>query len=198
MKRNGCVVAIVSVVLLLSGGAAAIYFSLQGWFNPYYGNRRVYAWAKTAIWDPDPAARREAAQALVEAFKGMSRGEPRTQLTLRFCNLRPNDRGEYRLPKEILPFLLETLHAKEMPPGGYASIALSQVEPETVVPALIEVVLTDADPHARAGAVEALSCMGAKVAELALRQAQGDVNPEVRWRASRALKEIERKAENRR
>ena len=102
------------LILLLLGGVASVYFSLQSWYNPYYCGKRVYDWAETAIWAPDPVARREATQALVEAFQGMNVGEPRTQLVLRFCYVRKNERGEYDLPKEVVPFLLEALHARDV------------------------------------------------------------------------------------
>jgi HEAT repeat protein len=106
---------------------------------------------------------------------------------LRFCYARQNDSGEYELPKQVLPFLLEALHAHEIPPDSYPCIALSQVEPDAAVPAILEVLSTDDDPHARKGARMALTLMGGAKAVPALRRALNDENEETRKLAAELL-----------
>ncbi len=177
--------SIVLVGLLLSGGVA-LYFYIQSVGNPYHQGRRVREWARIAIQDPDPAARREATSALCEAFKTMRRGEPRVQLTSLFC-------GPSVLPREVLPFLLEALHAREMWSMSYPCLALAHVESEAAVPALVNVVLHDVDAHAREGAMMALAnSKGKKAGADAFRQAVGDGSPDVRLRAAAALKRLEK------
>jgi len=168
MNSRGCAIATVCIFPAL--GAAAIYFynsyqRYQDLANPYYQGRRVHDWADSAIEDPDPNKRREAAEALVEAFKVMKPGEPRIQLTMRFCGS--------RLPKEALPFLIETLHAPEMPPKGYPYIAFHWVDPDIAIPALVEVVAHDEDEHACECAANALSQFGPE-AEATLRKVLTD------------------------
>ena len=187
MKKRGCLLTIAVVCLLLTGAAAYFYFTYQNLYNPKFNGKRVYAWTEQAIHDPNPSARTEAAEALVLAFRQMSVG--RIQLVMQFCS-------EGELPKEVTPFLVEALHAHEMPPNSYPAIALFRVEGTAAVPALVEVVLNDEDPHARAGAVAALRMMGprAKDAEPDLRRAAREGEGEARRRAEEALLEIERAA----
>src|SRR4051794_24379558 len=178
MKR-GCFVAAAAVVILALGVVVYAYVTWQSRFNPYWHAKRAYDWADQALGDPDPAARREATAAVLEVFRAMKPGESRIQLTMRFC-------GHVRLPKEVLPFLLEALHAKEMPPGSYPALALSRVEPAAAIPALAAVIRDDEDAHARAGAVSALSQMDSATVgvEDPLRLALGDKDEEIRKRAA--------------
>ena len=188
MKKRGCLLTFAVVCLLLTGAVAYFYLNYQNLYNPIYNGKRVYAWSEQAIHDHDPAARAEATQALVSAFKEMRPGEPRIQLVMYCCS-------DGLLPKEIIPFLIEALHAHEIQaPGSYQAIALSRVEGTAAVPALVEVALNDEDPHARAGAVAALRMMGpkAKAAEPDLRRAASEGEGEARHRAEEALQEIER------
>jgi hypothetical protein len=66
MPKKGCTVAIIAVVAILLGGAGVAYWALQTRYNPYYRGKRVYDWADTAIWSPDPTVRREAALAVFD------------------------------------------------------------------------------------------------------------------------------------
>jgi HEAT repeat protein len=188
---KGNVVAL-AIVLALVGGIAIVAYSVWNhfwnYFDPVYHGQRVYTWADQAIRDEDPAARRRAADVLVEAIREMPEG-PSTQLVMRFCN-KP-------LPKEVLPVLLEALRVKEMPPGSYPAMALSLVEPAEavpalVVPALVGVLENEADPETRERAIAALGRLGsrAKAAVPALRAALDDANQEVRQQAVSALKQI--------
>src|SRR5262249_47518961 len=95
--KKGCIIAAVAVVLALIGAVAAIYFAHENLFTPEYRGKRVNAWADQAIHDPDPAARREAAESLSAVFPEMKYG--RHQLMMRFCYARPE------LPPEVIPFL---------------------------------------------------------------------------------------------
>jgi HEAT repeat protein len=169
MKGKGCAIAIVGVLVALNVVAAAIfiaYRSYQNTVNPVFRGRGVQDWADIAIEDRDPIKRREAAETLAEAFKEMGPGGPRISLTMRFC-------GHTQLPKEVLPFLLQALHAEEMPPAGYASMAVSRVEPDAAIPALIELILHDDSEHACESAAHALSEMGPQ-AEKAFNEAMAD------------------------
>jgi hypothetical protein len=78
--RKVCAVALAAVVVLVIGGLGVVYFAWQNWYNPSYHGKRVHTWANIVIRASDPGARREAAQALVEAFPQMTRGEPRIEL----------------------------------------------------------------------------------------------------------------------
>jgi hypothetical protein len=184
--KKGCIIALTSFLLVLIGGVATVYLTFQSLYNPYYNGKRVYAWAKQAVNDPDPAERRVATQALVEAFKGMQKGEPRIQLVMGFCSGRYIEQGGPELPEEVVPFLIEALHAEEMPPGSYQSMALSEVRGTAAVAALVEVVLHDDDPHARAGALSAL--------QMIQESAKEKGNKEVQLRVEAALREIEQAA----
>jgi hypothetical protein len=187
--KKGCVVTVVVVVL----GVAGVVATYLHWYNPYYHSKRVRTWARQAIDDPTPEGRREAAQALAEAFRGMRPGEPRIQLVMQFCYARQNDQGEYELPEEVLPFLIETLHAREIEGGSYQCCALSQVKGGAAVPALIEVIKHDDDPHARYCAACAIRLMGTRneTAMPLLRRALDEGDEEVRRRAAEALNVIE-------
>jgi hypothetical protein len=190
MKR-GCLVAVAAAGLLLVGGAAYIYFSYQSMFNPSYHGKRVYGWAEQAIHDPDPNARARATQELVAAFKELKAGEPRVQLVMLFC-------GRSELPKEVTPFLVEAMHDDIIPPNSYPALALSSVEGTEAAPALVEVILHDDDPHARAGALEALRMMGerGKPVEPELQRVANEGDGKTRRRAEEILAErAKRKAE---
>jgi hypothetical protein len=194
MKR-GWVIAAAIVCGVILAVPATVFFTYRSLYNPSYQGKRLYAWAEQAIHDPDPAARTKAAETLVAAFKEMRQGEPRIQLVMRFCYARRNKQGEPELTKEVLPFLIEALHAHEiMAPNSYQAIALSQVEGTEAVPALVEVLLNDEDSHARAGAVAALGMMKtrAKAAEPFLKRAASEGDGEARRWAQDALQEIER------
>jgi HEAT repeat protein len=108
--------------------------------------------------------------------------------------VRVNNLGEPELPKEILPFLIVALHAKEIQStSSYQAMALSVVEGKAAIPALVNVILHDDDEHAQGGALAALMLMGAR-AEPAMEQLRGaleDDSAEVRRRAGKALQEIE-------
>lgn len=180
-------------LVLIGGVVLGIYFIRRSVYDPYHHGKRLYAWAEQAIRSPAPAARRQATEALVAAFKDMQRGEPRIQLVMRFC-------GAGKLPKEVLPFLVEALHAPEVQAIGrrsYHAMALSRVEDNAAIPTLVEVILHDEDQLAREGALAAL-CMtashgkDAKDALPGLREATRDENKDVRRRAEEAVKEIER------
>jgi hypothetical protein len=119
-----------------------------------------------AIQDHDPVKRREATETLAEAVKEMTPGEARIQLMIRFC-------GSSQLPKEDLPFLLEALHAEEIRPGSYISMAVSSVEPDVAIPALIDLILHGNCEHACECAARALSEMGPQ-AEKAFNEAMAD------------------------
>jgi hypothetical protein len=189
--KKGCAIAILVVPVVIPGAATTIYFAYQSLANPYYHGKRVYSWADQAMYDPDPAARREAAQALIGAFNTMQQG--RIDLTMRFCYARKNDQGNYELPKEVIPFLVETLHSQEMPAcPTYPAIALSQVEGDAAVAPLIDVILHDKDTHAQASATYALGLMGARAKEAqgALQQALESEDEEVRSGAALALRQI--------
>jgi HEAT repeat protein len=190
MTRKGCIVTVVVLLVLIGGVVLGIHFLLQSVYNPHHHGKRLYTWTEQAIHSPDPAARREATEALVGAFKDMRRGEPRIQLVMRFC-------GTAKLPKEVLPFLVEALHAPEIQDIGrrsYQAIALSRVEDNAAIPTLVEVILHDEDQHARDGALAALCMMDShgKDALPALREAARDENKDVQRRAEEAVKEIER------
>jgi hypothetical protein len=193
LMKKGCAIAFLVVAVVILGAATTIYFAYQSWANPYYHGKRVYSWADQAMYDPDSAARREATQALIEAFNTMQQGEARIQLTMRFCYARKNDQGNYDLPKEVIPFLVETLHAQEMPAcPTYPAIALSQVEGDAAVTPLIDVILHDKDTHAQASATYVLGLMGprAKEAQGALQHALESEDEEVRSGAAQALRQI--------
>jgi HEAT repeat protein len=180
----------IGAILLLGVAATVGYFWLarESRYNPRHNGKRVYDWKDQAIFDPDPAARREATENLIQAFRQMERGEPRVQLVLK-CS------GERELPKEMLPFLLEALHAHEIQdPCSYQAMTLSRVEDAAALPALIEVIRLDDDAHARAGAVAALGMMGAKAraVEAEVRAALADPDHRVRKEAEQALREITR------
>jgi hypothetical protein len=185
MWKKGCIVAVLAVLVVVIGGVTALYFLYQGMYNPYHKGKRVYAWADQAMKAPDPWARQEAVQALSEAFKDMTLG-PRVHLTMHFC-------GRETLPKELVPFLIETLHIEQLPSGSYPSMALSRVEDNAAVPALVDVILHDDDSHARDGAISAICQMysQARVALPALQDATGDRNEEVQRRAREAIGKIE-------
>jgi HEAT repeat protein len=189
MTRKGCIVTVVVALLVLIGLGTGLYYLVENDRNPYYHGKRVYAWTDQAIHAPDPDARREAAQALAGAFKERKCGS-RISLTMEFA-------GRWGLPKELVPFLIETLHAEEMPAGSYQSMALSRVEDNSAVPALVEVILHDEDQHARDGALGALCVMEShgKEALPALREAARDENKDVQRRAEDAVKEIEQEIE---
>jgi hypothetical protein len=167
------------------------HFSYLSLFNPSYHGKRVYGWAEQAIHDPDPDARARATQELVAAFKELREGEPRTQLVMLFC-------GRSELPKEVTPFLVEALHDNVLPPNSYPALALSSVEGTEAAPALVEVILHDDDPHARAGALEALRMTAerGKPVEPELRRVANEGDGEARRRAEDILAErAKRKAE---
>jgi HEAT repeat protein len=138
-------------------------------------------------WLPDTAARETAARTLMGALQEMQ-GEPRIQLVMRFC-------GRDGVPKEAIPFLVEALHAEEMPSGSYPAMALSRVEGEAAVPALIDVITNDDDEHAQAGAVSALDMMlmerSSEAAEAALKHAATTGSEAVQKQAREALKRHE-------
>jgi formylglycine-generating enzyme required for sulfatase activity len=173
-------------VLVIVAIAAPVYFIWIYPYNPYYNGKWVYSWLDQAIHDPDPAARREATQKLIEAFSRMERGEPRVQLLLKCWS------ASESLPKELIPFLIEAIHAHDFLPGGYPAMALAQVEDSEAVPALVAVIHDDDDDHARVSAICALEMMRAKAQAAVpdLRLALNDRNEEVRKQAARALKEI--------
>lgn len=186
MTRKGCIVTVVVLLVLIGGGVLGIYCIRQSVYDPYHHGKRLYTWAEQAIHSPDPAARRQATEALVAGFKDMQRGEPRIQLVMRFCVA--------KLPKEVLPFLVEALHAPEIQEKrSYQAIALSRVEGTAAIPTLVEAILHDEDQHARDGAVAALCMMDShgKDALPALREAARDENKDVQRRAEEAVKEIE-------
>ncbi len=181
MSKKGCLIAAAAVSVLVM---AAGYFSYQGIYNPYYQGKRVYAWADQALDSPDPAVREAAAQTLTGALHEMH-GERCLQLVMRFC-------GRSDVAKETIPFLVEALHAEEMPPGSYPAIALSRVEGEAAVPALVGVIDNDNDEHARLGAVAALDMMlwdrKSNAAEAALQHAATAGSGAVQKVAQEALK----------
>jgi hypothetical protein len=185
VKNKGCLIAVLAAVLLVIGVGTVLYYSVVNSINPSYHGKRIYAWAEQAKHDPNPAARQEASQVLLEAFKADR--TLRIQLTMAFCE------GE-TLPKELIPFLVETLHAQEMPPGSYQSMALGRIEGEAAVPALVDVIDKD-DEHARAAAVEAIRTMllerDSKAAEAALHRVADGKDGEVQLRARDALKRYE-------
>ncbi len=178
----------IGVVLLVLCGVAVVWYIVTYAYNPYFKGKRLYAWKDQAIHDPDPVARTEATETLIQAFKEL-RGETRVQLVLHFCY----DHGAPELPSEVVPFLIEALHAREIQyPDSYQAIALSQVQDAAAIPALVEVLLHDEDDHAHAGAVAALNLMGPRAApaEAELRGALGHKSEQVRARAQNALREI--------
>jgi hypothetical protein len=188
MRLRTCGVITASVILVLIVGFVVTCFVVLNWVDPYYHGKRVYEWADIAIWDPDAARRREAADVLVEAFPDLSPTWARVSLIQRSCQA--TDDGKV-LPREVLPFLLETLHASEMSPGGYQSWAISRVEPEAAIPALIDVMLHDNDENACESASQALSRMGQKAVP-ALHQALTDAPEDKRGRIRKTLEQIER------
>jgi hypothetical protein len=192
MRLRGCIIASVVISLTLICGFVAICLVVQNWYNPSCYGRRVNDWADIAMGDSDPANREAATKVLVEAFQNM-RGEPRITLTQRFCGSAPrvDDRGEPVLPKELLPFLLETLHAKEMHPDSYPAWAISRVEPDAAIPALVDVVLHDEDEDAYKGALSALGKMGRKAVPV-LHQLLTEVSEARRELVSSSLKRAER------
>jgi len=186
--KKGCFLAVISFVLLCVGAAVAIYWQHQSIFNPQHHGKRVYAWAHQAMHDPDPTTRRQATEELVEAFRTMPHGEPRIQLTMKFC-------GVEKLPKEMLPFVLETLHAEEMPPGSYQSIVLGRIEPETGIPVIAEILRNGKDPHIRDCALSAFEWMDSHREDVkaSLRMAVDNENDdEVRKILERVLQRFER------
>ena len=185
MKKESIIA--LTVVLLLAGVVGGIWYYATYLYNPFFEGKRLYAWKDQAIFDHDPAAREKAAETLIRAFHSL-KGETRVQLVLHCC-------GERELPKELVPFLIVTLHATEIPSDSYSAMALSKVEGTAAIPALIEVILHDEDEHAQAGAVLALSMMEAKVepALEMLRKAATGANEELRRRASYALATIKAK-----
>jgi HEAT repeat protein len=88
-----------------------------------------------------------------------------------------------------------------MPSGSYPAMALSRIEGEAAVPALVQVIANDNDDHARSGAVSALGMMlmerESKAAETALRRVADGESGEVQRQAQEALKRHE-EWENRR
>jgi HEAT repeat protein len=184
MSKKGCLIGCIAVPVAL---VVAGYLLYQGIYNPYYKGKRVYAWADQALDSPEPAARDAAARTLMGALQEIH-GEPRIQLIMRFC-------GRSDVPKEAIPFLVEALHADEMPSGSYPAIALSRVEGEAAVPALIDVITNDEDGHAQLGAVWALDMMlmerKSKAAEAALKHAATAGSEGVQKQAQNALKRYE-------
>jgi HEAT repeat protein len=186
--KKGCLVAI---VVLIAGGAA-VYFAWQSVYNPYYQGRRIRNWADIAIGDPDPAARSEAVLAMTEGFQQLGAGEPRTQFLIYLCVTHQNYRGKKELPKEMLSFLIERLHAGELPSNNYAVMALTKVETDAAITALVDVLLHEGDAYVRDGALRALDLSRGKPAAVAaLRRALDTENEKVRERAADALKRLE-------
>jgi hypothetical protein len=134
--------------LALAGVVSCAIRDYANRYNPVVHGKRVYTWANQAMSDPDPAARQEAAQVLVEAVRSME-GEPRTQLVMRFCNTPEGDWEKCALPKEVLPVLLEALRAKDIPPGSYPAMASRLVDPADSVPALTEMMQRETDEEVK-------------------------------------------------
>jgi hypothetical protein len=136
------------IVLTVLGLIATVALHLWNHYNPIHHGKRVYAWAEQAIWSDDPSAREEAAAVLVEAMRTME-GEPRTQLVMCFCFPHHGEQDKEPLPKELLPVLLEALRAKDMPPGSYPAMALSQMDQAVAIPALKDMLQHETDPAVR-------------------------------------------------
>src|SRR5262249_46323887 len=109
--------------------------------------------------------------------------EARIQLVLTCCYARTNERGVPALPRELIPFLIEATHAHEFEVyETYPAIALSQVEDYAAIPALVEIIHHDEDPHARGCAAAPL-----RMIESNVRTALDDKDENVRREAQIAL-----------
>jgi hypothetical protein len=129
-------------------GIGGLYLHFLNQYNPTYHGKRVYAWADQAVYDQDPAARREATQVLLEAWPDMQ-PEPRVHLAMHVCDLSMKSEGKNPLPKEVLPFLIEATKCPDMPPHSYPEMALQFGKGPDTVPALKEAVKNERDPDAR-------------------------------------------------
>jgi hypothetical protein len=136
------------LIMLTALGVLSCAIGLHSWnyYNPAYHGKRLNAWADQAMWDPDPAVRREALPQLGE--------EQRTSLLMRVV-------GNSPLPPEMLPFLLDDLVTDEHR-DSYVALGLSRVTGSDTVPALVALLRDDVDPLVRDGAVCALSQMDAR------------------------------------
>ncbi len=191
--KKGCLIAAVAAALL-GGAAGGFAFCTWAWYNPVCHGKRLYAWADQAMWDPEPAARRQGVDELRQALPGLDYSR-RTHLLLYVAGAYPPRGPGAPLPPEMLPFLLDALVIDEHP-YSYSAVALRRLEGPEVITALAAQLRDHGDPGVRQRAAAALDMMGerARPAVPALEQALHDEDQRVREAAALALKQFDPRA----